>query len=183
MDVPEYAHASFRSSTSRRPSYFQDIKDINEWRVSPSKRTLATMDYIQQSSEVQNCHEIEDRIGPQDWGDWKGKTFDEVGLGESSTSLPYWKVNASFRPPKGESFEDVAGRANSFLKEIVNNPSFRNKKVGVITHGEVIRAIICSVISLDLSKGYIFDVKPLSLTHIKYHIISNIFTIKCMGRL
>ena len=48
-------------------------------------------------------------------------------------------------PLGGESFEEVIQRTGDFLKELVQNPAYRDKTVLVSTHGCALKAILANV--------------------------------------
>jgi probable phosphoglycerate mutase len=87
-------------------------------------------------------------------GDWDGKSFDDI-----KQSLPREFENRGqmidqFRPPRGESFQDLQERVWSFFETL------REKQAGrilVVTHAGVIRVLMCNIMGLHLKE--IFKVK------------------------
>ncbi|NLV36992.1 MAG: histidine phosphatase family protein [Clostridiaceae bacterium] len=71
-------------------------------------------------------------------------------------------------PPNGECGEDVWQRAKNVISEIIKT-DFRN--VAVVTHGGVIRSLICGLLKIDQNKRFFLGSPPenCSITMIKYN--------------
>ena len=83
-----------------------------------------------------------------DFGDWEGKTHDEIQRKWGSL-LDGWEGKPSeIRIPRGESIKDLAERIRSVVKKIVNNHP--DQRVAVITHGGPIRIILMDALGLGL---------------------------------
>lgn len=100
-------------------------------------------------------------------GKWEGMTWDKIKL-EYEEFLEQWmKDRVNVPMPKGESYGEVQMRAVKFLKDMVENCTYNN--VVVVTHGALLRALICEVLSIDLNTGGNFEVDNCSLSHIVYN--------------
>ena len=99
-----------------------------------------------------------------DFGRWEGLSFDEITASESSDLIDGWsRFDPLFVFPGGESlagFTERVGRAADRLSKMLSDT------VLVITHGGVIRTMICLLLGLDPSNYLLFEVQPASITTI-----------------
>ncbi|MBU1583854.1 MAG: histidine phosphatase family protein [Proteobacteria bacterium] len=104
---------------------------------------------------------IESRLNEINMGTWDGKSFDEIRQAMPKEFEKRGQQMDSFKPPGGESFQDLQDRALPFFDEI------RKKQVGrilLVTHAGVIRVILCRIMGLhpkdlfkiDLEYGQLF---------------------------
>lgn len=95
-----------------------------------------------------------------DLGEWTGRTFDEV------RGQPAWRQwldsRSAARPPGGEAFADVAVRAGQGLRALVARHP--DQHVLVVSHGDVLKAMVASVLGMSLDDLERFDIAPASLT-------------------
>ena len=96
------------------------------------------------SSPLQRCRELASVLSPDyiedvrlrelDFGDWEMQTWDAIG----PAALDAWAANiAGFRPPGGETGQELQQRVLAWLREI----SARHHHAIVVTHAGVIRAL------------------------------------------
>jgi probable phosphoglycerate mutase len=99
---------------------------------------------------------IEDGFDEVDLGGWQGRTFDEV---REQEAWKHWLAHrGSAQPPGGEPFAQVAQRASAALRRLVD--VHEDQHVLVVSHGDVIKAIIAQVLGLSLDRLESFDVAP-----------------------
>jgi broad specificity phosphatase PhoE len=95
-----------------------------------------------------------------DLGDWQGRTFDEV---RDQAAWKHWLAHrGSAQPPGGEHFTEVARRANAGLRRLVEVHA--DESVLVVSHGDVIKAMVANVLGLSLDNLENFDVAPCSVS-------------------
>ncbi len=95
-------------------------------------------------SFVYNDYKCDDRLKEFNYGDWEGKTWEEINVPESSDWIFF---NPTKKTPNGESFEDLQSRVMSFINEITH---LNHKKIIIFCHGGVIRSIISNFLGLPL---------------------------------
>jgi len=104
---------------------------------------------------------IDPRLNEIDLGTWDGKSFDHIKETLPELFQQRGKKIATFRPPGGESFNDLYNRVYPFfaaVKKDLKTPTL------VITHSGVIRVILCRYLGMDpeqlltikLGYGYLF---------------------------
>ncbi len=99
-----------------------------------------------------------------DFGRWEQMTFEEISASEPELVSRWAAWDEGFSFPEGESLRDFAGRVRRAADHMVRNGASR---VLAVTHGGVIRAMICHLLGLSMSQYLLFDVKLASLTTIE----------------
>lgn len=106
-----------------------------DWYVSPLTRTRETMERIRTgfSGELPEVT-VDPRLIEISFGIYEGMLHAELAAGEMAIAgerdASFW----NFRPPEGESYEDVAGRIRDFAASL-NRPSI------IVSHGGILRVL------------------------------------------
>lgn len=105
------------------------------WHVSPLGRTMETMRRIRTAFDTKLPEALPDRrLVEISFGIHEGRLHSELANGEMAIAgerdASFW----DFRPPQGESYEDVANRVRSFAGEL------RGPAV-VVAHGGILRIL------------------------------------------
>jgi probable phosphoglycerate mutase len=126
----------------------KDLEHVHIDRIfsSPLERTMETAGYIASLKKMQV--EISEDILEIDFGEWSGKTFDELRKMEEWTRFNYFRLNT--RPPGGENILEVQARVVRSIDKILREN--KGKTLAFVSHGDPIRSAICyyTGISLDL---------------------------------
>ncbi len=95
-----------------------------------------------------------------DFGEWTGSTFEEL------RAHPHWTDwvdrRGSAQPPGGERFAEVPLRAMAGLQRLVG--AHPEGTVLVVSHGDVLKAVVASVLGLPLDALEQFEIAPASLS-------------------
>ena len=131
--------------------------------VSPLQRTRETADLLLGDRSVPR-HEDE-RVVECDYGDWTGRSLKELAR------EPLWKVVQSHPSaaafPAGESLAGMQHRAVSAVREW--NASLGDDAVyAVVSHGDVIKAILADALGMHLDQFQRIRVDPASLSVIQF---------------
>lgn len=103
---------------------------------------------------------IEAAFDEVDLGEWQGRTFDEV---RGQPAWAHWLAQrASAQPPGGERFAQVPRRAMAGLRRLVD--AHPDQHVLVVSHGDVIKAMVADVLGLSLDNLERFDIAPCSVS-------------------
>jgi probable phosphoglycerate mutase len=125
---------------------------------SPLERALQTATAIAQSMklDVKTC----DAANEIDFGDWTGKTFDELSRDERWRNFNNRRSMTTI--PGGESFLEVQNRIVKELESLALQHS--DAHVAIISHADVIRAAVAyfSAIPIDLVER--FEISPCSVS-------------------
>jgi len=87
-------------------------------------------------------------------GEWDGKTFAEIKALYPEEFIKRGENLCSYRPPRGESFQDLSDRLLPFFNQLIR----KKEKILMVTHAGVIRVILCHVLNLPLMD--LFQIKP-----------------------
>lgn len=84
---------------------------------------------------------IDQRIQEMHFGLWEGKTSAELFATDADALTRFWSDPLRNSPPQGEPLPEFAARLLAAWQDIVTK--FSGKKVLVVTHGGVIRTLLC----------------------------------------
>lgn len=129
---------------------------------SPVRRAEQTASRI--AAEIE--WETADALLPRDYGAWTAKTWADVRSTDPGRTEAFWNDYARGKAPGGESLKDVAERAELMLTELGNRPRWDHAIV--VTHPDVIRAIVLHVLEAPLKTATRLHVEPLSLTRLSH---------------
>ncbi len=130
--------------------------------VSHLKRTLQTMEALQNAGLDVKGPIIDRRLSEQDFGDWVGLTYEEINVQYRETYRRFWLSPVTERAPGGESFLDVVLRVQKSLEEL--SKRFMDRDIICIAHGGSIRAALSLALDVDPSKVFPFSTCNLSTT-------------------
>lgn len=113
------------------------------------------------SSPLKRCHQLARQITPIpivdarlkeiNFGEWELQAWDDIPKTEIQPWFDDW---VNFPAKGGESYLDLYKRSNDFLNPILINGL---KRIAIVTHAGVIRAINASINEIPLEKS--FDLK------------------------
>ncbi|HVE54500.1 MAG TPA: histidine phosphatase family protein [Ramlibacter sp.] len=125
---------------------------------SPQQRTRETAEPIAAARGLPV--RVEPGVDEIDFGAWTGRTFDEVRGDPAWT--PWVERRGSARPPGGERFADVPRRAMEALQRLAQGHP--QGHVLVVSHADVLKAVVAQVLGFPLDRLEQFDIAPASLT-------------------
>jgi len=145
------------------------LSDVRIPRIvsSPLERTVATADAIAAFQRRQVIRDIDDRFVECKYGDWTGRPLGDLA------KEPMWSVVQShpsaavFPGAGGESMRDMQHRAVEGIRHW-------NETVGsdglyvVVSHGDVIKAILADALGMHLDAFQRIRVDPASLSIVNY---------------
>lgn len=134
--------------------------------TSPLQRCRETAELLLDGRDGVPCHE-DDRIGEVRYGDWSGKELKKLAKD------PLWKVvqghpsAMTFPGEDGESMRDMATRAVAAVRDW-------NARLGedavyiVVSHGDVIKAVLADALGMHLDQFQRIVVDPASVSIVTY---------------
>lgn len=99
-------------------------------------------------------------LAEQDFGDWDGQLYADASMPAGLDAAGI----AAFRPPGGESLDDLLARVRPAIARIGKDHA--GQAVAVVAHGGVIRCALAAAMNADASSAVAFDIAPLSLTSV-----------------
>jgi broad specificity phosphatase PhoE len=138
---------------------------VNEIISSPLERALETAQYLADTLNLPIS--TDDGIVELDYGNWMGLTFEEIR--ESDEWQHYNRLRSVSSPPQGESMMQVQARAWTALERILSRHAHLERStVAVVSHGDVIRALLILLLGMPLDHIHRFEVSLASLSEVTF---------------
>ena len=103
--------------------------------------------------------ETDRRLLEMDYGAWEGLTYEQIDANDAVSRAAWEADPATIRCPGGESGDDVARRARSFLDELIasdlgqDDPaSPRERPVLVVAHSSLNRVLLCVALRIPIAQ-------------------------------
>lgn len=120
--------------------------------VSPRKRTIESGEIL---AQVHSCPvSIEDRLCEIDFGDFEGKTYDEIARTHAELYRQWMERPTEVQFPNGESFRQTQARVLEAARELYAR--HRGQTIAIVSHGGVNRILLAS--ALEIPDANIFRV-------------------------
>lgn len=116
--------------------------------VSPMKRTIATAKPLCDAVGLEM--QLRDGLREIKFGEWEGKTQDDVKENDSENYIHWMTEPAWNAPPGGETAIQIASRAELVITEITQKHEDGN--VFVVSHKSTIRIMLCGLLGIDLGR-------------------------------
>jgi alpha-ribazole phosphatase len=113
-----------------------------------------------QSCEIlalQPSIQVNDLLKEVDFGRWEGKTFAEIAAEDADLVAAWMKDPAHFCFPEGESLQKFYARVSLLFTMLKKDDS---KRILLVTHGGIIRHLLCLCLGIPIEKYLAFDVQP-----------------------
>jgi broad specificity phosphatase PhoE len=122
---------------------------------SPQFRARQTAEILTGSAKITT--KFDDDLREIDFGRWEGKTFAEIAA-ESPQAVTGWAdFSDDFTFPGGERLGDFLTRVGGAADRLARDPA---EVVLAVSHGGVVRAMICHLLGLSPRNYLLFDVRP-----------------------
>jgi len=133
------------------------LKEGTKVFSSPLLRCTQSLDRLQLKSELnlEDAKEV-------DFGYWEGLTYTEIEQ-KWPLEVKAWQEDEDFYFPQGEKIKDFQKRIEHLAKFIAT----QKEDVFLMTHGGVIRHLICHCLGLSYDKSLAFQVDTGSLSSIE----------------
>ncbi len=90
----------------------------------------------------------DERLIELDFGDWEGRSVEQVWQQQQQAVLKFWQDPAENPPPGGETLGSMRERTVQLLHDI--HRQHNGEKVLLICHGGVIRMLLCYLLQMPL---------------------------------
>lgn len=131
---------------------------------SPFLRCRETAGILLQDSSLN--FDTDERMREADFGKWEGLTFAEISSSYPEDVRRLMAFDDDFAFPQGETLHDFLVRIRSFALHIDDS---RDDRILLVTHGGVIRFLLCHWLQLNPRHHVIFDVALAALTTVKLY--------------
>lgn len=119
---------------------------------SPQKRCLETARLL-----GLNKFQTREEIKEIDFGQWEGKCFQEVEQDTPELVARWLNDRQNFCFPGGESIPDFLRRVQKFSRFLF---ATEQQEIVVVSHGGVIRCLLCDLLKLSFDNYLLFAIKP-----------------------
>ncbi len=107
------------------------------------------------------------RLRELSFGEWEGMSYNEIQA-QSPDLLEKWMNDpAHIPPPNGETLIQLATRVKSAVDEI--KPQHEEQTVLFVTHGGVIRTLLCLSLGIDLNRHSQFESETGSISELLFY--------------
>jgi alpha-ribazole phosphatase len=127
--------------------------------VSPLRRSLETAQ-IALGTQGQ-AFDVDADLREIDFGNWEGKTFAEISKADSAVVQRLSALDNNFAFPGGENIKAFILRVQALAQRIAADPA---QTVVAITHGGIIRFLICHYLRLNFRNYLAFAAEPASIS-------------------
>jgi broad specificity phosphatase PhoE len=100
---------------------------------------------------------FDDRIKEIHFGDWEGSTASEIMEKTPDDLKRFWSNPDKYPPPLGEPLAQFHKRVIAAWNMIISE--YHGKRVLIVTHGGVIRILLCHVLEIPLTQMLELEVK------------------------
>lgn len=120
-----------------------------EWNRIISSPLLRCADFAKSLNQQYGIPlKFDTRIKEIHFGVWEGKTAEELMQSDAEALKKYWQNPIQTTPPEAESLLNFKARVMSFWQQLIVD--YRGEKILLITHGGVIRVLLCHVLQQPL---------------------------------
>jgi broad specificity phosphatase PhoE len=126
---------------------------------SPLRRCLETANFYFPKNEIVTKDEAKE----VDFGDWEGLTFTEINEANPA-GVVSWAEDENFTFPNGESLMNFRLRVKTLSEYIF---SLKENNIVLVTHGGVIRILLCQLLGLHHRHSSAFKFEQGLLTSIE----------------
>lgn len=155
--------ATGREQAQRLAAFLASRPRIDAIYTSPLSRCIDTGAAIATATNVKATAIPE--LADIDYGDWTGKTHEEVEETDPDRYALWWRHPQLVRPPKGDSLQDLIARTAEAVRDIIDRHP--HDRVVLVGHDSSNRAILLTLLDLPPSAFWRFQQSPCNLTEIE----------------
>lgn len=100
------------------------------------------------------------------FGKWEGLTYDEIKASWPNEIDNFFNLASQVKIPDGESFIDLKRRSEASLQQILHDHP--DQCVAVVSHGGVIRTMLCAALNIDLDLIWSFRQENTAVSIVEY---------------
>jgi probable phosphoglycerate mutase len=146
-----------RAEASALAKALADIR-LDMLIASPQARAQQTAAAISESKNIRV--QTLEQFDEVDYGAWTGERFSD--LNRDAAWIAFNSLRSISRAPEGESLRDVQYRAVTGVQEL--QARFPSQTVAIVTHADVVRAILTHLLGVPLDLCRRIDIDPASIS-------------------
>lgn len=142
------------------------VQDENPWQVVVSSPLLRCAEFAAELAARAGVPlETEARFKEIGFGEWEGRTSEELMQSAPDQLDLFWRDPARHTPPGGESLETFAARVTaSWIDTLARHAG---KKILLVAHGGVNRVILCNVLQIPLQNMFRLQVPFAGMSRVR----------------
>ncbi len=151
--------AQMRAATSSAPRQGRDA-----WQAVVTSPLRRCAEFARELAEARGLPLLTDaRLAELDFGAWDGRAIDSLmqDAAEAEALRGFWRDPWRYPPPRGETLADFQTRVRSAWRDIAARHTGR--RVLIVSHGGVIRLLLCTARGLPRHRLLEIDVPHASL--------------------
>ena len=138
-------------------------KDWDAVVTSPKVQCAAFAEWFAQKNDLPLVRD--ERLREMHFGEWEGCSPQQVLHSHPDELATWWSNPALMTPPAGEAFSEFRTRVLDAWAEIPHN--WRGERVLVVTHVNVIRLIVASVLDVPDERLFALNVEYGAMTQLR----------------
>lgn len=146
---------------TRLRNIIPQLQGIDCWYCSPMLRTRQTLERLRQEGCPADRPVYDERLREIDFGRLELQRFADIAAQDEKRLSAWNHQYLNFVFPEGEAVAAFLERVEAMLAFFSES---EHNAVGVMTHGGVIRTMICLALGISPRNYLLFDVQPASLT-------------------
>jgi len=149
--------------TERGWEQMQAAVNNNEWDLIVSSPLCRCLDFATQSSRQRKIP-LNIEVGFQEinFGDWEGKTADEIEKNQPDALMAFYADPFKNSPPNGEMLTDFHQRIQNAWRQLLIQ--HQGKHILIITHAGVIRALFSLLLKIPIENNFSIQVNHACLS-------------------
>lgn len=154
--LSERGWAQMRTAVDNQPAWDRIIS-------SPLSRCADFARTLEQQHDI--GLQFDARIQEIHFGEWEGQTAETLMQTDAEALTRYWQDPTQYTPPEGEALTGFNTRVLSFWQELIEKPV--GEKILLVTHGGVIRVLLCHVLQRPLQHLLEFEIGHATIQRIR----------------
>jgi alpha-ribazole phosphatase/probable phosphoglycerate mutase len=144
------------------------IGEYHAWDVIISSPLRRCADFSRELSELHGLPlEIAPELREMSFGAWEGHTSAAIGAITPQTLHRFWNDPMHHPPPGGESLQDFANRVVRAWEVVLTRHLGRH--LLIVTHGGVIRIVLCHVLEMPLKRLWRLEVPYATVSRVRLY--------------
>ena len=141
-ELSDMGRAQARATAAQLQQW--DIRAVYSSDLSRAEETATIL-----AEELGLTAKTDSRLRETDLGQWQGKSHTEVDQ-QFPGQRQYWRFNADWSPPQGESRLQVARRCREFIDELMDTlTNWENGSIVCVGHGGAICALTAHLLNFE----------------------------------
>lgn len=108
---------------------------------------------------------VDDRFMEIAFGEWEGKTADEISQNDPDAVMNFYRDPEKYRPQDAEILSDFQSRVINAWNELIKE--YTDKHILLITHAGVMRMVLRQILNMPLESMYRIQVPNAGITRIQ----------------